>query len=491
MASPPSSSTNSTSAPSMPISALRSRSTRRPGCGTICAFSSCRRPSTAPRRAPAGRCAGGRKRGPRLSGRDPLSRARSEPADRGAGRRRVVTRALRAETGSILVFLPGQGEIRRVDALLRERIDDPAVDLAPLYGALDRREQDLAVQPAPAGPPQGRARDLHRRNLADDRRRAGGGRFGPCPHSGLRAGYRPHPARDRAGFAGGGRSAARPRGRTEPGICYRLWEEAATGRSKPFARPEILSADLAPLLLDCAAWGVTDPTRSSFLDPPPAPALKEARALAARARCPRRRGTHHRDGPAFARTASAAASCPHGGERGRDTGRRARRPTSRRFSSNVGLGGDAVDLTDRVERFRRDRVEAGRGHAPHGRGWARTGRSPTLRAPETLVAGRAADPRLPGPDRQGARQARRVSDGQRPRRQVEPHDRSRASLSSPWPRSPAAPPPPAFSPPRRSTLDEIEAGAGERHRAARRDRVRPAGEGACARARFAATAPCR
>ena len=60
-------------------------------------------------------------------------------------------RALRADGGSILVFLPGQGEIRRVEALLRERIADPAVDIAPIYGALDRAEQDLAVKPAKPG----------------------------------------------------------------------------------------------------------------------------------------------------------------------------------------------------------------------------------------------------------------------------------------------------------------------------------------------------
>src|SRR3954464_3168663 len=68
-------------------------------------------------------------------------------------------------------------------------------------------------------------------------------------------------------------------GRTEPGVCYRLWEEAGTGALEAYHRPEILSPSLAPLLLDCAAWGVTDPTTLAFLDPPPAPALKEARAL--------------------------------------------------------------------------------------------------------------------------------------------------------------------------------------------------------------------
>ena len=58
-----------------------------------------------------------------------------------------VTRALRAEPGSILVFLPGQGEIRRVEAILRERIEDPAIDLAPLYGALDRARTGSGGQP--------------------------------------------------------------------------------------------------------------------------------------------------------------------------------------------------------------------------------------------------------------------------------------------------------------------------------------------------------
>ena len=68
-------------------------------------------------------------------------------------------------------------------------------------------------------------------------------------------------------------------GRVEPGVCYRLWEEAATGGLQPYAAPEILSADLSGFLLDCAVWGETDPTRLAFLDPPPRGALKEARTL--------------------------------------------------------------------------------------------------------------------------------------------------------------------------------------------------------------------
>ena len=65
----------------------------------------------------------------------------------------------------------------------------------------------------------------------------------------------------------------------EPGVCYRLWEEAANGGLQPYAAPEILSADLSGLALDCALWGVADPSKLAFLDPPPRAALKEARAL--------------------------------------------------------------------------------------------------------------------------------------------------------------------------------------------------------------------
>src|SRR5262249_30529835 len=68
-------------------------------------------------------------------------------------------------------------------------------------------------------------------------------------------------------------------GRTEPGICYRLWDEGQTASLEPFARPEILTADLSSLVLDLAHWGVADPAGLTFLDPPPGPALAEAKAL--------------------------------------------------------------------------------------------------------------------------------------------------------------------------------------------------------------------
>ena len=68
-------------------------------------------------------------------------------------------------------------------------------------------------------------------------------------------------------------------GRTEPGVCYRLWDEPQTGLLEPYTRPEILSADLSAFVLDLAQWGVSDPSTLSFLDPPPQAALNEARGL--------------------------------------------------------------------------------------------------------------------------------------------------------------------------------------------------------------------
>src|SRR5690606_4046466 len=68
-------------------------------------------------------------------------------------------------------------------------------------------------------------------------------------------------------------------GRTEPGVCYRLWDEPETRSLAPFTAPEILAADLTGLMLDLTVWGVNDPSTLAWLDPPPLAAVKEARSL--------------------------------------------------------------------------------------------------------------------------------------------------------------------------------------------------------------------
>ncbi|HXX07808.1 MAG TPA: ATP-dependent helicase HrpB [Pseudolabrys sp.] len=191
----------------------------------------------------------------------------------------AVERALRAETGSLLVFLPGAGEIRRADALLRERIADANIDIVALYGALDAREQDLAIAPAPAG----RRKVVLATSIAETSLTIEGVRV--VIDSGLSRvpRYEPDVALTRLETVRVSRAAADQRrgraGRTEPGVCYRLWDEPQTGSLEPYTRPEILSADLSSLVLDLAQWGAADAGKLAFLDAPPQAALNEARTL--------------------------------------------------------------------------------------------------------------------------------------------------------------------------------------------------------------------
>ncbi|MGL4496248.1 MAG: ATP-dependent helicase C-terminal domain-containing protein, partial [Beijerinckiaceae bacterium] len=143
-------------------------------------------------------------------------------------------------------------------------------------------------------------------------------------------------------------------GRTEPGVCYRLWEEAATGALPAFTTPEILSADLTGLLLDSALWGVTNPASLRFLDAPPAPALNEARALLRTLHALDVAGRITDDGrriralplpPRLARMIIDAAAL----------GAAEQAAQIAAVMVERGLGGDAIDLAERLDRFGRDR----------------------------------------------------------------------------------------------------------------------------------------
>src|SRR5882724_6885130 len=190
----------------------------------------------------------------------------------------TVRRALVEEGGSALVFLPGVGEIRRVE----ERLDLGAnVDLAPLYGDLSPADQDRAIAPSPAG----RRKVVLATSIAETSLTIEGVRI--VIDSGLARvpRYEPDVGLTRLETVRVSRAAADQRrgraGRTEPGVCYRLWDEPQTASLEAYARPEMLSADLSGMLLDLAQWGATDPGRLAFLDPPPLSALMEARALLA------------------------------------------------------------------------------------------------------------------------------------------------------------------------------------------------------------------
>ncbi|MGL4323817.1 MAG: ATP-dependent helicase HrpB [Beijerinckiaceae bacterium] len=283
----------------------------------------------------------------RYIGRDTQRRIDDQVTD-------AVMRALRADTGSLLVFLPGQGEINRVADQLRERIRDETILIAPLYGAMDQRAQDEAVTPAP----QGKRKIVLATSIAETSLTIEGVRV--VIDSGLARvpRYEPDIGITRLETVRASRAAVDQRrgraGRTEPGICYRLWEEAATGALPAYTTPEILSADLSSLLLDCAAWGVSDPTALPFLDAPPAPALKEARLLLEKLQAldPHGRltdeGRHMRALPLPPRLARMIMDAAQSGQ-ARDAALIGAILVER------GLGGDAIDLTERLDRFMRDR----------------------------------------------------------------------------------------------------------------------------------------
>lgn len=283
----------------------------------------------------------------RYLGRDSRARLEEEVAAACLG-------AVRSEAGSLLVFLPGQAEILRTQERLKERITDKDIDIAPLYGALDMAAQDLAVRPALSG----RRKIVLATAIAETSLTIEGVRV--VVDSGLARVpvYEPDVGVTRLATVRASRAAVDQRrgraGRTEPGVCLRLWEEAGTGALPAFATPEILSADLAPLLLDCAAWGVTDPRSLRFLDPPPIPALSEARkllsdlgALDADGRITPS-GKRLRELPLPPRLARMVL------EAGRQ-GAALQAAELAALLTERGLGGDSSDLAERHERFRRER----------------------------------------------------------------------------------------------------------------------------------------
>ncbi len=164
-------------------------------------------------------------------------------------------------------------------------------------------------------------------------------------------------------------------GRVEPGVCYRLWEEPQTAALEPYGQPEILAADLSSLVLDLAQWGVADPGKLVFLDPPPAAALAEARALLADLGAIDGSGRITAEGKALNRAAAAAASRPHG-DRRRPRRRRARTAAEiAAVLSERGLGGNDVDLRHRLDGLRRDRSARADEARRMARRWAESARA--------------------------------------------------------------------------------------------------------------------
>ncbi|MDH3667574.1 MAG: ATP-dependent helicase HrpB [Paracoccaceae bacterium] len=189
----------------------------------------------------------------------------------------LVLRALEESPGDALVFLPGAGEINRVAAILGR--DAPGLVLNPLYGALPFARQRAALRPDQ----QGRRRAVLATAIAETSVTVEGVGIVVDGGQARRARMSVATAMSRLVTEPVSRAEADQRrgraGRLGPGVCYRMWTRPEEGALPAFAPPEIVEADLAPLALELAQWGVEDPSQLAFLDPPPAPALAEARKL--------------------------------------------------------------------------------------------------------------------------------------------------------------------------------------------------------------------
>lgn len=262
---------------------------------------------------------------------------------------KAIRQALREQEGSILAFLPGAREIHRT----ADALDGlgPDIVVAPLFGALSPAEQDAAVSPAPPG----KRKVVLATDLAESALTIEGVRI--VIDSGLT-----RVAEDEAGGLGTRLSTVRASrasvdqrrgraGRTAPGVCYRLWDEAATRGLMAAPTPEILSSDLSGLVIALAEWGERDPAKLTWLDPPPPGkyraaeaqlhalgALDESGALTPKGREMARL-------PLAPRLAALIASAPGPAEK-------ALAAEVAALAGERGMGGDSTDLRDRLQRFR-------------------------------------------------------------------------------------------------------------------------------------------
>ena len=262
----------------------------------------------------------------------------------------AILTALREEDGSVLAFLPGQGEIARTAERLAGAVPTN-VDIAPLYGQLTAVEQDAAIAPAPAG----RRKVVLATSIAETSLTIEGIRIV------VDSGFRRAPAYDpgtglstlvtqRVSRAAADQRRGRA-GRTQPGIAYRLWNEGQTGALAPYDTPEMLSADPTNLVLDLASWGVTDPGALAFLDPPPKPAWSEAVSLLKQLDALDEAGRITDEGRALAKL-PLHPRLAHMIHRAEDKGTAAELAV---LMTERGLGGDDTDLARRLSRFRSDR----------------------------------------------------------------------------------------------------------------------------------------
>jgi len=279
----------------------------------------------------------------------------------------AIRRAIGEEAqGDLLAFLPGVREIERT----AERIEGGPYEVHLLHGSLDPAAQRAAIRPSRSG---GR-KVILATSIAETSLTIDGVRI--VVDSGLarrprydRAAGVTRLVTERASQASATQRAGRA-ARQRPGVAYRLWEAAASAGMPPFDPPEIMESDLSSLLLDCALWGVSDPGTLRWLDPPPAVAVAEARTrlTALEALDDDGRITPH--GKKLAKL-PLSPRIAHMLVRAGEMGLAQTAAEIAVLLGERGIGGQDIDLTLRLQRWRREsgkRADAGRALAKR---WAK------------------------------------------------------------------------------------------------------------------------
>ena len=268
---------------------------------------------------------------------------------------RAIIASHASESGSILAFLPGQREILRTAERLEGRFGPDTV-IAPLYGNLGQAEQDQAIRPAQPG----QRKIVLATSIAETSITIDGVRI--VIDSGLQRlpVFEPATGITRLETRRTSRASADQRagraGRTEPGIALRLWHQGQNAALEAFTPPEILASDLSGLMLDLAHWGVSGPEALSFLDQPPASAVAEARSLLVSLGALDGEGRITAEGKQIRqlalppRLAAMVVAASHEGQ-----GLAAAELAV--LLTEQGLGGNSIDLEDRLSRFRNERGE--------------------------------------------------------------------------------------------------------------------------------------
>ncbi len=187
---------------------------------------------------------------------------------------RVVIKAVREKEGDTLVFLPGEAEIRKCEEILRTQLPEFAIH--PLYGMLPQNQQNSAITPNKFG----KRKIVLATSIAETSLTIEGIKIVVDTGYGRTSRFDPKSGLSRLETIEISKDSADQRagraGRLSPGACYRMWTKATHDRLPEHRIPEILEADLTPLVLDMARWGIIDIRQLTWLDPPPKAALFQA-----------------------------------------------------------------------------------------------------------------------------------------------------------------------------------------------------------------------